>query len=589
MSQSSRSTVRSSLVVALGGFLLGFDSAVVSGVMDPVKRTFDLNSDQVGFTASCLILGAMVGNALAGPLANRFGRRAVLIVTALLFTVSAAWSGLATDFWTLVIARVIGGLGVGAAILIAPIYIAEIAPPESRGRLVSFNQLNIVIGISAAFFSNFFINGAFSEAVAWRWMLGVEAVPAFLYFALLFTVPCSPRWLLSKGRRDEAEAAITKLGGDASDIDGFVEGAEDAPKASGSQLGELFSPRMRRILTIALALAFFQQITGINAIFYYAATIFAKAGAATESALMQGILIGLTNLVFTLVALRLIDRAGRKPLLLVGSAGMAIALLTTAFAFSSATYELTPKMIEASRTDKQAEFLASLEGTSFEQRDAFVTAMDGAAAAAGVQGDILEAYEGRKEAIADAAATGEEGAQTYQLTAEMLAEMAGNTGLANVADAAGTLHEERGSFMAAIEEAAGYADLDEAAKKAFDEGKGEISKQALLINGPLVLFAIMLFIASFAVSLGPVMWAMLSEVFPMHLRGAGISLAGLFNSTVSFTVVQLFPRGLEDLGPATTFTIFGLFAAGAFLFTLKMVPETKGRSLEELERELVIE
>lgn len=591
MSQSSRSTVRSSLVVALGGFLLGFDSAVVSGVMDPVKNAFDLNSDQVGFTASCLILGAMVGNAVAGPLANRFGRRAVLIATALLFTVSAAWSGLATSFWTLVIARVIGGLGVGAAILIAPIYIAEIAPPASRGRLVSFNQLNIVVGISAAFFSNFFINGAFDGEVAWRWMLGVEAVPAFLYFVLLFSVPCSPRWLLSVGRRGDAEEAIAKLGGDPSDIAGFMDGAEDAPKASKGGVGELFSPRMRRILTLALGLAFFQQVTGINAIFYYAATIFGKAGAATESALMQGILIGLTNLVFTLVALRLIDRAGRRPLLLVGSAGMAIALLTTSFAFRSAAYELTPLIIEKSRTDKQAAFLAPLEGTTFESEQAFIAALDGEAAKSGITGVTLEAFNDRKEdiALASANAIEGEGSATYTLTGDALAAMAANTGLAHLEAAVGVLHDDRASFMAAIKSAAGYAEMDAAERKGFDESSGEVSKKALLINGPLVLIAIMLFIASFAVSLGPVMWAMLSEVFPMHLRGAGISVAGLFNSAVSFTVVQLFPRGLSDLGPDITFLIFGLFAVGAFLFTLKMVPETKGRSLEELERELVIE
>ena len=154
----------------------------------------------------------MIGNAVAGPLANRFGRRAILIATALLFTASAAWSGLATSFWTLVIARVIGGLGVGPPSSSPDLHRGD-RPPASRGRLVSFNQLNIVIGISAAFFSNFFINGAFESAVAWRWMLGVEAVPAFLYFVLLFSVPCSSRWLLSVGRRGEAEDAISRLGG----------------------------------------------------------------------------------------------------------------------------------------------------------------------------------------------------------------------------------------------------------------------------------------------------------------------------------------------------------------------------------------
>lgn len=515
MSQSNRSTVRSSLVVALGGFLLGFDSAVVSGVMDPVKETFSLNDWELGFTASCLIFGAMVGNAFAGPLSNRFGRRAVLVVTALLFTISAAWSGLASSFETLVVARVLGGLGVGGAILIAPIYIAEIAPPESRGRLVSFNQLNIVIGISAAFFSNYFINGSFEEGVAWRWMLGVEAVPAALYFILLFTVPRSPRWLLTQGRDQEAREAIAKLGGDPESADDFIAGFEDAPKGGKGQLGELFSSRMSRILTIALALAFFQQITGINAIFYYAATIFAKAGAATESALMQSILIGLTNLVFTLIAMRLIDRLGRRPLLLMGSAGMAVALLLTSFAFNSATYQVTDDMVTGMRDSGatvQADALGTLAGTTFEDFDSFKAAFADAVEASPLEGEEAEKFAG---------------------------------------------------------------------------SASNVSKNALLINGILVLVAIMLFIASFAISLGPVMWAMLSEVFPMHLRGTGISVAGFFNSLVSFTVVQLFPWELENLGPATTFFIFGMLAAASFLFTLLYVPETKGRSLEELERELV--
>ncbi|MEE2939510.1 MAG: MFS transporter, partial [Planctomycetota bacterium] len=288
-------------------------------------------------------------------------------------------------------------------------------------------------------------------------------------------------------------------------------------------------------------------------------------------------------------ALRMIDRAGRRPLLLMGSAGMAIALLTTSFAFRSATYELTPLIIEKSRTDKQAAFLAPLEGTTFADEQAFIAALDGEAAKSGITGVTLEAFNDRKDDIAKAAASGEEESVTYTLPSDALAEMAAESGYSHLEAAVGVTHEERASFMAAIEAAAGYAEMDAEGRKAFDEERGEVSKKALVINGPLVLIAIMLFIASFAVSLGPVMWAMLSEVFPMHLRGVGISVAGLFNSAVSFTVVQLFPRSLSDLGPDTTFLIFGLFAVGAFLFTWKMVPETKGRSLEELERELVIE
>lgn len=508
--------VRASLVVAVGGFLLGFDSVVFNGVVEPVRTAFDLDAAAVGFAASCLIFGAMVGNALAGPMANRFGRRTVLQLTALLFTASAVASALAPTYWTLVAARVLGGFGVGGAILIAPIYIAEIAPPKDRGRLVSFNQLNIVIGISAAFFSNYFIDGKFTGDSAWRWMLGVEAVPAALYLLLLFGVPRSPRWLMTQGRTVEAQAAAAALGGD---LDGLGATAADAtgPKVgdTAGQLRQLLSRPMGRILTIALGLAFFQQITGINAIFYYAATIFEKAGAATESALRQGILIGLVNLGFTLVAMRLIDRIGRKPLLLVGSAGMAVALLTTGWGFKNAEYVLAP------------ETLASLaEGDRAGE----------AAALAPLGGQVFDDYQEFKQAVADA-----------------------------------------------VDGAA----LDQAARDLASEHRDGLLKGALVIDGALVLVAIMLFIASFAVSLGPVMWAMLSEVFPQGVRGAGISLAGLFNSLVSFTVVQLFPWELDALGPATTFFLYGVLAAAAFVFTVIFVPETKGRSLEELELELV--
>ena len=506
------------MVVALGGALLGFDSAVVNGVVGPVRDTFGLTPAQVGWTTSCLILGAMGGNAAAGPLAARFGRRTILLVAALLFTVSAIWSGLSSGVNELVIARIIGGLGVGAAILIAPIYIAEIAPPERRGRLVSFNQLGIVVGISAAFFSNYFINRYFeslpkeAQTDAWRWMLGIEAIPALLYFLLLWTVPRSPRWLLAQGRRDEATQALARFGSSIDDL------PTEETKAGSGALSEFFSSRYSRIVVIALGLAFFQQITGINAIFYYASTIFEKTGASVASALSQSIIIGLVNLVFTLVAMRFIDRIGRKPLLLIGSAGMAIALLTTANAFRAAEYRLDEttiqKMIEDERgaEARGARVYAPIAGETFASRDEFLNRVD---------------------ALVDAAA------------------------------------------------------LPEAEADAFDRGLSDVAKKALVIDGLSVLLAIMLFIASFAISLGPVMWTMLSEVFPAHIRGTGISIAGVFNSLVSWSVVQLFPWELANLGPAVTFLIFGLFAVVTFLFTLLFVPETKGRSLEALEAELV--
>ena len=187
-------TVLISLIVALGGFLLGFDSAVISGAVKGITVYFEMSDAMLGFAVGCVIFGAMAGNLLAGPMADRFGRKSVLILVAALFAVSASWSALATGYTEFIIARIIGGIGIGGAILIAPIYIAEIAPPKLRGSLGSFNQLNIVIGISVAYFSNYFLVNLGEES--WRWMLGVEAIPAAIYFLCLFTVPKSPRWLI---------------------------------------------------------------------------------------------------------------------------------------------------------------------------------------------------------------------------------------------------------------------------------------------------------------------------------------------------------------------------------------------------------
>ena len=206
-------TIMISLIVALGGFLLGFDSAVISGAVKGITVYFEMTEWMLGFAVGCVVFGAMAGNLLAGPMADRFGRKKVLIVVAALFTISATWSALATGYTEFIIARIIGGVGIGGAILIAPIYIAEIAPPKLRGSLVSFNQLNIVIGISVAYFSNYFLIDLAGES--WRWMLGVEAIPAAIYFLALWTVPKSPRWLIQKLNKVElARKILMKIGGE---------------------------------------------------------------------------------------------------------------------------------------------------------------------------------------------------------------------------------------------------------------------------------------------------------------------------------------------------------------------------------------
>ena len=489
-----------SLIVAMGGFLLGFDSAVISGAVNGIKTQFTMTDVELGFAVGCVIFGAMFGNISAGPLADRFGRKSVLLITAILFMISAGWSALATSYMTFVVARIIGGIGVGAAILIAPIYIAEIAPAKLRGSLVSFNQLNIVIGISVAYFSNYALVNIGDES--WRYMLGVEVIPALLYFLLLFIVPMSPRWLL-KNKKDQeaAKDVLVKIGGE----DYAEKTLEDIRKNSKKveekgSAKEFFSSRMRLILIISFGLAFFQQITGINAIFYYAPTIFEQAGGSTDSSLLQAIVVGLTNLTFTFVAIYLIDRLGRKPLLLIGTGMMTIALGLASFAFYNATYTLSPENIAKVGKEENRAVLLSHVDKVFDSQNSFL--------------------DFAKENLAP---------------------------------------EDYTAFQ--------QNDL----------------KSFISIQSNLVLFAILLYVAAFAISLGPVMWAMLSEIFPSRLKGIAISIVGFFNSLVSYTVTQLFPWELNNLGPTITFLIFATLAFLSFIFVKRFVVETKGKSLEELE------
>ena len=305
-------TILISLIVALGGFLLGFDSAVISGAVKGITLYFEMTEWMLGFSVGCVVFGAMAGNLMAGPVADRFGRKNTLIVVAALFTISATWSALATGYTEFIIARIIGGVGIGGAILIAPIYIAEIAPPKLRGSLVSFNQLNIVIGISVAYFSNYFLIDLGDDS--WRWMLGVEAIPAVIYFITLWTVPKSPRWLIQKLNNVVlARKILKRIGGEeyAEITIQEIQRGIDKKEEKG-RLADIFKSKYATIMVIALGIAFFQQITGINAVFYYAPTIFEQAGGSTDSSFLQAIVVGLTNLVFTLVAIWLIDRLGQK-------------------------------------------------------------------------------------------------------------------------------------------------------------------------------------------------------------------------------------------------------------------------------------
>lgn len=320
-----------SVVAALGGFLFGFDTAVISGVNPFIRDYFGLSDILLGWANSSLILGAILGTQVAGKPGDLLGRKRTLMVAALLFLISAIGSALAQGFSEFVVYRMIGGVAVGAASVISPVYIAEIAPADRRGRLVALNQFTIVTGILVSFFSNYGLERIGSDS--WRWMLGVESVPAIFFLVCLFFVPESPRWLVVRGRVQEAERVLSKWMG----REELVRQVEEIRRAHSAEeqmaFRVLLRPRYRRLALIGIALAVLQQLTGINVIMYYAPLIFQRAGFATDSALLQTAIVGSVNFLFTIVAMACVDRLGRRPLLLAGTASMAFSLFALSGTF----------------------------------------------------------------------------------------------------------------------------------------------------------------------------------------------------------------------------------------------------------------
>jgi SP family xylose:H+ symportor-like MFS transporter len=324
----------SALIAALGGFLFGFDTAVISGTTDRLKEIFDLSSFALGFTVASAIIGTVTGAIFSGKPADKFGRRNTLFVLALLYLISALGSALAWDWYSFLTFRLIGGLGVGASSVVAPMYIAEISPASIRGRLVALTQFNIVFGMLIAYFSNYFISTFDLGMMDWRWMLGVEAIPAAIFFMLLFTIPFSPRWLISQGRTDEAIAVLKKVGTDHDDIQSEVSEIKSSldSKNQGTQ-EPFFNRKYFKPISLAVMIAIFNQLSGINAVLYYAPHIFKMAGAGDGSSLLQSVAIGGTFTIFTMAALLVIDKFGRKNLMIVGSVGYIVSLGVTAWAF----------------------------------------------------------------------------------------------------------------------------------------------------------------------------------------------------------------------------------------------------------------
>jgi MFS transporter, SP family, arabinose:H+ symporter len=429
------------MIAAISGFLFGFDTAVINGVLLFLQRQFSLSTVQTEIAASALLLGCLLGAAGASLVGDRIGRRKSLLLAAILFAASTIGAALANSVMVFAIGRFAGGLAIGLSSVLTPVYIAEVAPARSRGRLVSMNQLAIVVGILVAYMVSWGLAGL--GDASWRWMLGVAAIPALAFFFGLLFIPESPRWLISNGEREKGRKVLERIyGAEQADVQlGLVEEAASAEEGSWS---EVFSRPMRRPLLIALALAILCQVTGINTVLYYGSIIISEhfRGQTASTALMANVIIGLVNLISTLVALYCMDRWGRRSMLLTASAGMAVWLVL--FVIASRIPGVSP----------------------------------------------------------------------------------------------------------------------------------------LLILGCIIGYT-----AFFAFAMGPIPWVVISEIFPNKIRGRAASIATSTLWTGTLVVTLTFLSLVHALGVAGTFSIYAVLSAVAFLFIWRMVPETKGKTLEQIQHE----
>jgi SP family xylose:H+ symportor-like MFS transporter len=448
-----------SAVAAMGGFLFGYDWVVIGGAKPFFEPFFGLSSEALrGWANSCALVGCLAGALFTGGLSDRYGRKRLLIAAALLFALSSVLTGWTPSFGLFVIFRILGGVAIGMASNLSPVYIAEVAPARIRGRLVTLNQLTIVVGILAAQVANWliarpvpdgagpdFIRASWNGTHGWRWMFTAVAVPALLFFAGALFIPESPRWLVKSGRPERARRVLARIGGAAygESETAAVQATISREETGRVRLGDLLEPRMRKILLVGVVLAVLQQWSGINVIFNYAEEIFRSAGYGVSSILFNIVITGAVNLVFTLVAIRTVDRFGRRALMLVGCAGISF-------------------------------------------------------------------------------------------------------------------------FHALI-------------------GLGYI----LRLEGPAVVACVLASLASYAVSLAPITWVLISEIFPNRIRGAAVSVATSSLWAACFVLTYTFPLLNSALGPARTFWLYSAICLAGFVFIKLRVPETKGKSLETIERELV--
>ncbi|MBA4063733.1 MAG: MFS transporter [Isosphaera sp.] len=511
-----------SLVSALAGFLFGFDTVVISGAEKTIQALWDLSPALHGLAMGAALWGTVLGAVLGGWPTDRLGRKRTLLLIGGLFVVGSVWSAVADGVYSFMAARFLGGVGIGVSTVAAPLYIAEIAPPDRRGRLAGMFQFNIVSGILVAFLSNYLLAGLGEGA--WRWMLGVMAVPSVVYTAACLAIPESPRWLIARRGDRAAGAAVLRLvypTATPAEIDAKV--SEIAAQPGESSGGGFWTRRLRTPILLAFLIAFFNQLSGINAVLYFAPRIFGLTG--SENALAQSVGIGVTNLVFTFVGLYLIDRLGRRTLLVVGSVGYILSLGLCAAAF----FHWAPPFRAAA------------------------AAVDVKAAAAA----LADANPARAEQAA------------RQLDAAKAALTAAS------ADPSAGVAPVRFSPGASPADAARVADaaLREASAAA---GSG----------GLLVLVCVFAFIAAHAVGQGAVIWVFISEIFPTRHRASGQALGSATHWVFAALLTTVFPVMIAALAPGTVFAFFCGMMVLQLLWVRLMVVETKGVPLEEMERKL---
>lgn len=520
----------SSVIAALGGFLFGFDTVVISGAEQKFQALWDLSDSLHGWAMSSALWGTVVGALLGNIPTDRFGRKGTLIWIGLFFLISAVWSGLATDAYSFMIARFLGGLGVGVSTVAAPLYISEIAPPEKRGFLTGLFQFNIVFGILVAFLSNSLLEGTSEND--WRWMLGVEGFPAILYTLSALFIPESPRWLIGlKQKREAGEAVLAEIYPNASadEIAQLAEGIHVAAKAEerGSS-GAAFSSKLKIPILLAFLVAFFNQLSGINAILYFAPRILGMAGLSDPR--MGQVGIGLVNLVFTMAGLWMIDRAGRRTLLIIGSIGYiaSLSIVSATFFANQAPLSVAGEALALKGAEENLQ-RAESDGTT---------------------GKVFESLQSKAE-----------NARASYLETIGQAEYLG----------------ERITF----EDSASHDEVIATAEKVAQEASELIGN-----GGLIVLLGIFAFIASHAVGQGAVIWVLISEVFPNEHRAIGNSIGSGTHWIFAALITLFFPVAVNSFAPGYLFAFFSIMMVLQLLWVLVMVPETKGVPLEEMQKKL---